>query len=603
MKSRQSSSQASVSKPLLVMHPVPRVATPVSARSITRLVLPPAKHRRTQSQNDDLLETFQQSMKDTERRLGLTPNTEDMFATLKASFSQTYRFFNPSLEKNIARVNIMKRTAPQPSPSPSASRKFSTFSTAAKKNSVDSLHIDQFYQHKADSRAPNRLPLPGNVDFDLKALTTRRTGSDTQRSSACPTTDLRASLADYKEMVLGLLPHEDKSDHFAVRAETSTLAANRVQKYHWTVKPVTGNQPESREAAAFVLLDRKYYYFGGQSISKRSDIRVLTPENWSWAMLSAYYSPKGRIGHSLCAYKRQLVLYGGWSHYSSRLEMRRCYSKLYVVSLDGDVKWQRYSGGGDMPKSRRDHAMASLGASMLIFGGVNSLARVLKSFRVLDLDTYRWKKPIIETKPTPGRRCFATLTPAFHQSLFSMWDFTVFNIPQLRMDQAVSWAGFYLFGGLADTNEELSELWVLRASEGTLEWRLVHAGGVLPAPRYAHTATFVNQAIVVVGGRNETMGGCLSDLHVFRLESLRWEGVHLFGSIPPGRWGHCAAAMGSKVLLLGGISYTKFLSADLYVLETDQNYVQELIKLDEEENEKQNKRRMFRLKTEVPGSP
>ena len=278
--------------------------------------------------------------------------------------------------------------------------------------------------------------------------------------------------------------------------------------------------------------------------------------------------------------------------------MRRCYAKLYVFSFDGEGKWLRFTGGGDIPKARRDHAMAGLGASMLVFGGVDTRSKVLKSFRVLDMEEYRWRKPRVHGVGKPGRRYMATLTAAFHPSLFNRWDFSIYSLPPAKIDQSMPSAGFYLFGGLSELNEELGDLWVLKLSETRLEWQQVQSTGAGPCPRYGHTCVYVSMALVVVGGRNDTQGmkGCLGDLNVFKLEAMRWEKVQIFGTPPDGRWGHCAVAFGSKILLIGGISFREFLAADLYVLETEQTYVVEMIRQDEAEPGK-DRRRLVQMRS------
>ena len=294
-------------------------------------------------------------------------------------------------------------------------------------------------------------------------------------------------------------------------------------------------------------------------------------------------------------YKNMLFLFGGWSHYSQRLRMRRCFKKVYVLTISEENRWQRYSCSGDSPKSRRDHAMAYLGSSMLIYGGIDGHSRVLKSARVLDMETLRWQKLGVRGQSKPGRRSAATLTAVFPTAWTLRWDLSIFALPRAGPDTSYNYIGFYLFGGLHQT--ALNDLWLLRVTDTTFYWQELHPAGVAPSPRFAHTTTHIGQMLVICGGRNDqavnTANGAFSDVVILRLEMLRWEHVNLAGSCPEGRWGHCAVGFGSKILIFGGLNYAAFLPATMYVLETEQLQAMELIKIEEAKEEKIRQRKKF----------
>lgn len=550
------------------------------------LVYPYTAHRRVHSQSQAMMTGFQQSLRQAESVRG----SEDFLTSLQASLKEQHKFLNPSLSKNFLRLNLMKNYSQPSSPGPSR-RTSAPDQYVPKRRMAEHGYIDRYYPHAADSRATNKLPLPGNVDFDMETIKARRVdGIEIKRKQS--EFECTASLAEQKDEIMRLMPSEEEAEEHYSPREVSIYMNNHLPKYYWSIRNVAGNRPESREGSALVLLSRQLYLFGGQSMTKRNDLRVLNPDTWTWTMLPTYYTPKGRLGHSLCPYKQQLILFGGWSHYSARLEMRRCYGKLLVLTLEGEFKWQRFTGGGDMPKSRRDHAMAYLGASMLVFGGVDSRSRVFTNFRILDMEEYRWKKPAIASKSKPGARYLATFTAVFHPYYFTRWDFSVFNIPAPKIDHILPFSGFYLYGGLSDSNKELGELWVLKCSEEGLDWQLLSPSGTPPCPRYAHSTTFVGHLLVLFGGRSDSKGlaGCLSDLHILRLDYMRWEQIVVCGSAPEGRWGHVAVGIGSKVLVLGGIQFQQFPAADLFALETDPGYVTELIRLEEAAAEKEKRK-------------
>lgn len=541
-------------KPLLDLKPVPQFSS-----SVTCLL--PAVRRRARTEAEEVMETFQRTLREKEEGR----EHEELLSSLRASISSNFGFVNPCLEKNIARLDLFRQRPPPKSPSLRAES-----ISLPKQRSSEAEHINRYYQHASSSRAVNRLPLPGTLGFDMKQITARR-GS--QRDSLL-------TMEDRKEVVLSLLPHDEDF----VQPESRNVLGEKIciNSFHCYMRTTSGNRPESREGARLVLMDRKCYLFGGLSMSKRNDLRMLNPDTWTWTVVPTYYPPKGRIGHSLCVYQQQLVLYGGWSHYSSRLGMRRCYTKLCTAQLEGEVKWQSFPGAGDMPKSRRDHAAAQLSSSLVIFGGVDSRARVLKSIRVLDLGTLSWKKPDIREKPGPGRRCFATLTAVFPLHLAARWDVSMFDMPLAKQDAAAQYMGFYLFGGQSDRNEELNDLWVLRYEETHWKWQRLSTRGEAPMPRHAHTTSYLHSLLIVIGGRNDQLGGALGDIHLLRIDLLRWDTILITGVPLQPRWGHVSVVVGSKILVLGGINYHSFLPADLMVVETDQGYAGELAKREEQ---------------------
>ena len=54
--------------------------------------------------------------------------------------------------------------------------------------------------------------------------------------------------------------------------------------------------------------------------------------------------------------------------------------------------------------------------------------------------------------------------------------------------------------------------------------------------------------------------------------------MHVFGDIPADRYSHCMGAVGSKVLLFGGMNLNKFCSAEVWSLETEESFVNDCVK-------------------------
>ena len=538
-------------------------------------------------------QALRQSLRSSQEKFGSFSGFKEFYGLAKASLAETYTRINPSLERNIMRVSIGNKgkNAELPDVSVRSYKAPQPLQSNLKPEEV--LHINRFYQHPADSKGLNKLPLPNSPHFN-PALFSRK---NLQKTQSYPiSTHLAETMEGNKRFIFSVMPKEEGPvkdiDTESVNHPTTALT------FYWSEKQLGGSRPEGREGASMVLLDRKVYLFGGQSMVKRNDLRVMQPDTGVWSMLPTYYTPKGRIGHSLCPYKNMLILYGGWSHYSQRLRMRRCFKKVHVLTLGEENRWQRYSCSGDTPKSRRDHAMASLGSSMIVFGGIDGHSQILRNARVLDMEILRWYKLALKPEHNkPGKRSFATLTPVFPLTWTLRWDISISNLPRPGPDSSYGYIGFYLFGGLGET-APLNDLWVLKVTDGVFSWQEMRPTGVAPSPRFAHTTTHIGQMLVVYGGRNDrragdTINGAFNDVVILRLDMMRWEHVSCSGTCPEGRWGHCAAGLGSKVLIFGGLNYAAFVPASVYILETEQSQVTEMVKIEEAREEKIRQRQKF----------
>jgi hypothetical protein len=488
-------------------------------------------------------------------------------------------------EKNVQRLDMLKTLNPIEEKTDQSFRYKPLL--AEKLTPIEALYIDENFPNPASSRATNRLPLPTEDDFSSSKYR--------GRSSVIPITD--DSQLPHSDFLLQMYKHVDRS--LGRQVTRKSVFQEETIQVHWLVKGTGGNRPESREGASVCMIDRKLYLFGGQSMTKRNDVRILNTDNWTWSMLSTQYPPKGRIGHSLVACKNQLILFGGWSHYSQRLRMRRCFKKVYTLFLDQEVKWQRFRGEGKVPKSRRYHCAAVLGSSMVVYGGVDTHSKVLKGLSILEIESLTWRRPSMISEDTPGPRSNCTLTPVFHSNLLTRSDFSMFAIPKQRMDQIQPNSGLYLFGGLDKESRPCGDLWVLTVHDQSLMWKRVVITGLQPIARSDHSAVFLNGYLAIFGGRNDVLypsygDSCTGDVSMLNMETLQWDSLRMFGQTPEGRWGHCAAAYSTRMLIFGGINTKQFLPADVYQMETDQKFVSEYIRQDAERElakEKRNARR------------
>lgn len=517
--------------------------------------------KRPQEEDEDEAVThFRQSLKNYEELKRVGSLLQGRYEATPASPRSPRTSIKPFPNLNLVRQSIIAQSSPSPF-TVSLIPAFPPPSEPAKEGSYSKRCLE--------SKAVRRLPLPGATDFEH---TSSRLRKPVGRRGSQVDLHIYDDIQRDKHAILNLLPAE-----YVSRAHNETPALNLAEgsQLFWSLQSTSGSKPEAREGACIVWLNRRLYMFGGVSMTKRNEVRALNPDTWSWSMITAQYMPKGRVGHSMVACGSMLVVYGGWSHYSQRLHMRRCYKKVFVLHMDSEVKWQRYRGNGEVPKARRYHAATALGSTMVVYGGIDMHNKILRSLCTLEMDNFEWTKQRLESGPGPLTN--SSFTAVFHPSLLLRSDFSAFAMPKLKIEQHMANSGFYLFGGLNDESQVTNEIWILSVVDNVLVWRKPETQGPVPHPRCDHSTVFLNTCLIVYGGRgiSEATPPTLS---LLRIESLTWERVILSGTIPPPRWSHCASFLGSKMLVIGGLFYQSFQPSDLYLLETDSPYSVELTK-------------------------
>lgn len=525
----------------------------------------------------------EKSLKSFERthNLGIKTSNEELVNTFKASLKEQFQIVSPSFDKNLLRLSSTRSRLDDTRPM----TPFVPELVVPKQQlmELDAKLIDKHYPNPSYSRAGNRIVLPGDFDFNdvryeqlVKSHHSLMRFKSIMDQTATSPREEKLNEPNDEEMILGLMKRQDEAKVQHKQKDNLLTGMN----LFWSLREVSCTRPEAREGASLVSINRRFYLFAGQGKDKRNDVRVLNPDTWLWAQMNTAYAPKGRIGHTACAYKNKMVVFGGWAHYSQRMGIRRCFRKVYILRIK-QGSWYSRVGSGDVPKPRRCHMSAILGRSLIVYGGLDSMSKRLRSCFIYDLKDQAWTK--LPKSPIPGGRSNGTLTEIFHSTLQSRSDFSVTAPPKMKAEFVLPGSGFYLFGGLNDDDVPTNQLHVLELRDGSLAWSLVRPDGKPPLPRYDHCAAFTQGSLIICGGRNDSLyaekrDSCLNDVHLFKLATMSWETVIIHGSVPEGRWGHCCTAYGSKILMIGGINHHTYLPSEVHVLETDQSYVSELVR-------------------------
>ena len=98
--------------------------------------------------------------------------------------------------------------------------------------------------------------------------------------------------------------------------------------------------------------------------------------------------------------------------------------------------------------------------------------------------------------------------------------------------------------------------------------------GIPPSPRYGHTMEYYPgmKIIVIYGGVTEKIfsenDDKMNSISILRItDSLIWLKVTIYGNTPDSRYSHCSSLVGSKLLIFGGISNSKYCGSTTWALE------------------------------------
>ena len=216
---------------------------------------------------------------------------------------------------------------------------------------------------------------------------------------------------------------------------------------------------------------------GKYTITK--DTFVLDMTSRIWTKLSDAEGPSPRAAHAACEGEEGMVyIYGGATGggtlASDDLFLLDCRENRYAWSIVPTV--------GLTPGRRYGHTLCYARPLLLVYGG-NTSSQALSDVWTMDLteSSYLWIKLTIDG-PCPSAR-------AYHSAALCLTG------PAANM--------MVIFGGRGEAALSLSDVWGLRRHrDGRWDWILAPAKSQGPIGRYQHSAVFVENYLVVLGGRS-----------------------------------------------------------------------------------------------------
>ncbi len=294
----------------------------------------------------------------------------------------------------------------------------------------------------------------------------------------------------------------------------STVAMLDKATLTWTQPSLDGMPPPSRMGATATLVGTDIFVFGGND-GKASlrDLHVLVYVTWFNPVYSGR-PPPARVGHTCTMVGSKLYLLGGATAGAAS-------NDLFVLDPPSQV-WSRPPMYGAAPEALVGHSACVAGTELFVWGGGDG-RRSHNSLHLIDTVNMLWSKPA-----TSGAEPLAHV-----------------GHTAVHVD-----AKMFVFGGYGQ-QQYWNELVVL--DTGIMSWMRPHTTGTPPVPCVLHSATMVGEMMVVYGGAYDEQP--IEQLVALDVRHMRWANVGNYvweGIRPPPRFGHGAAAIGSRLFVFGG---------------------------------------------------
>ncbi|XP_046421538.1 F-box only protein 42 [Neodiprion fabricii] len=237
-----------------------------------------------------------------------------------------------------------------------------------------------------------------------------------------------------------------------------------------------------RHSHSACTYENSMYVFGGctATCTTFNDLWRLDLDTRKWVRpitMGSYPSPKACT--TMLYYKKNLILFGGWSHPSPYPlhQQWKLFNELHVYSIELN-RWTAINAL-ESPPPRSAHSASIHGNLMVIFGGVCE-GDSSNEVWCLNLDTYSWHEQTTSTLKPP---------PRYGQS-------------QIELDST----HLLILGGCTGPNVAMNDAWLLTMGNSNWVWRKVNMlhSTCAPIRIWCHQACKVGDYVIVLG-KNKQM--------------------------------------------------------------------------------------------------
>lgn len=226
---------------------------------------------------------------------------------------------------------------------------------------------------------------------------------------------------------------------------------------------------EKRVGHTAVMVERNVYVYGGWNGKKYTSAGLLYDVDQSHLLVEKQHDdPTPRRDHSMVKCGRKYYLFGGWNGNDQFNDMWSWDSKK--------VSWGIVETVGTAPCPRRGHVAVTVGKKIYIFGGIFGFSKFLNDIFVFDTTNNEWSQLTEVAGEGPSPR-------AWHSGV-----------------SLGSSGQILIFGGSAGRLGFFNDLYIFDTNKPAWFKLPVQNPSEAPLPRCSHTATRVDNMVVIFGG-------------------------------------------------------------------------------------------------------
>jgi len=291
----------------------------------------------------------------------------------------------------------------------------------------------------------------------------------------------------------------------------------------------SGTTPSKRFKHTATVVGKTILFIGGQETDTKrfNEIVYYDTESKAFSQPTIKGDKVPNFSrHTSCLVGSKVYVFGGFDGHGTNFDLATFdpYTRTWTNVAKTAQK-------GTPPPSRTNHAAASVGKNMYIFGGNNNndagQYQVLDDLTMLDTLTMTWSRPKT-TGAIPCARSGHTLT-AIGKKL-------------------------YLFGGGVWNEREgwvhkFNDLYILDTE--TLHWTKPECQGKIDTSTFPISFS-VGRFLFIFGGGSKPLHSVTNDLYILDTATLTWTSPESEGTKPNPRDMGTASAVGDSVYFLGG---------------------------------------------------
>lgn len=298
----------------------------------------------------------------------------------------------------------------------------------------------------------------------------------------------------------------------------------------WTERIKThGTAPSKRFKHTCTVVGKHLIYIGGQETDTKrfNDIVYYDTDSKTFSQPTIRGDKVPNFSrHTAALVGNRIFVFGGFDGHGTNfhLSIFDPYARMWTNVPTAQLK-------GTPPVSRTNHAAASVGKKMFIFGGNNNNEagqyQVLDDLSMLDTETMTWSKP-----KTTG------------------------DIPTARSGHTLTAIGkkIYLFGGgvwneSAGWVSKFNDLYVLDTD--TMNWTKPVCTGTVESSTFPISFS-VGRYLFIFGGGSKPNHCVTNDLYILDTASYHWTSPSCEANRPQPRDMGTACVVGRQVYLMGG---------------------------------------------------